>query len=99
MKEWPVVEFQNGVTTPVFAHCEGNELGIEEPYFLLARVQVPLTPAWAITIVSCIDRNAARCKLTFKQHKSQGMTLNKVIVDLARSFERGMVRLPTLSND
>lgn len=36
--------------------------------------QVPLLPAWAITV-----------------HKSQGMTLSRVEVDLTRSFEREMM--------
>lgn len=71
-KLWPIVEFDNGVKRTIFADCQVNELGDEKPYTLLARTQIPLIAAWAMTI-----------------HKSQGMTLNKVIVDLGSSFEEG----------
>jgi len=73
-KEWPIVEFTNGVKRTIYAHCQLNELGTEQPYSLLGRTQIPLLASWAITC-----------------HKSQGMTLNRVIVDLHNSFERGMV--------
>lgn len=72
--QWPIVEFQNGVTRAIYAHCELSELGSEKPYSLLGRTQIPLLAAWAITV-----------------HKSQGMTLNRVIVDLYNSFEKEMV--------
>jgi ATP-dependent DNA helicase PIF1 len=71
-KKWPLVEFDNGVRRTIFADCQVNELGDEQPYSLLARTQIPLIAAWAMTI-----------------HKSQGMTLNRVIVDLGSSFEEG----------
>lgn len=71
-QEWPVVRFDNGIQRVIFAECRVNEMGDEEPYSLLMRTQIPLVPAWAMTV-----------------HKSQGMTLNKVVVDLARSFESG----------
>lgn len=71
-KIWPIVEFDNGIRRTIYAECQVNELGDEKPYTLLARTQIPLVAAWAMTI-----------------HKSQGMTLNKVIVDLGKSFEEG----------
>lgn len=71
-KAWPVVEFDNGLRRTIFADCQVNELGDEKEYTLLARTQIPLIAAWAMTI-----------------HKSQGMTLNRVIVDLGKSFEEG----------
>ena len=73
-KEWPIVQFTNGITRPIYAQCPISELGTDKPYSLLARTQIPLLAAWAITI-----------------HKSQGLSLDKVIVNLERSFEREMV--------
>lgn len=71
-RHWPVVRFHNGVTRTILADCTVNEYGDDKPYSLLARTQIPLTAAWAMSF-----------------HKSQGMTLNTVIVDLAKSFEEG----------
>jgi len=74
IKQWPIIEFTNGVKRTIYASCQLNQLGVEEPYSLLGRTQIPLLASWAITC-----------------HKSQGMTLSRVIVDLHNSFERGMV--------
>jgi ATP-dependent DNA helicase PIF1 len=72
IKEWPIVKFDNGVTRTLIAECQVSELGDEKPYSYQCRTQIPLLPAWAMSI-----------------HKSQGMTLSKVIVNLARNFEEG----------
>lgn len=71
---WPVVRFNNGITRTICATCQVAELGPRPPYSLIGRTQIPLLPAWAITV-----------------HKSQGMTLSRVVVDLAKAFEREMV--------
>ncbi|EME39415.1 hypothetical protein DOTSEDRAFT_28572 [Dothistroma septosporum NZE10] len=71
---WPVIEFNNGIRRTIYAHCQTQELGVEKPYSVLARTQIPVVAAWAITI-----------------HKSQGMTLDRVSVDLYSSFEKEMV--------
>lgn len=74
IRKWPIVRFHNGQKCTVYAECSIAQLGDEEPYSLLARTQLPLAPAWAMTI-----------------HKSQSLTLDRVIVNLDRAFEEGQV--------
>jgi ATP-dependent DNA helicase PIF1 len=69
----PIVEFENGVQCPVYPVCQDTELGDPPPFSVVARTQIPLLPAWAITI-----------------HKSQGMTLERVVVNLDHIFEPQM---------
>ncbi|KAK8019359.1 hypothetical protein PG990_004497 [Apiospora arundinis] len=71
---WPKVRFHNGQTRVIHAECSINELGDDAPYSLISRTQIPLAPAWAMTI-----------------HKSQSLTLDRVIVNLSRAFEVGQV--------
>lgn len=72
-KFWPVVRFHNGEIRTIYADCSVHTLG-KEPYSLLSRTQIPLAPAWAMSI-----------------HKSQSLTLDRVIVDLTRAWEEGQV--------
>lgn len=48
-KAWPIVRFLNGVERTIYADCTVNELGDEPPYSILARTQIPLMAAWAMT--------------------------------------------------
>ncbi|KAJ8127996.1 hypothetical protein O1611_g5640 [Lasiodiplodia mahajangana] len=73
-KVWPIVRFHNGVVRTIYADCSIHTLGNKEPYSLLSRTQIPLAPAWAMSI-----------------HKSQSLTLDRVIVDLTRAWEEGQV--------
>ena len=73
-KVWPIVRFHNGETRTIYANCSDIMQGDVKPYSLLVRTQIPLAPAWAMTI-----------------HKSQGLTLDRAIVDLSNAFESGQV--------
>jgi ATP-dependent DNA helicase PIF1 len=86
---WPVVRFLNGVTRTILAECMPNELGTEQPYCLLSRTQIPLTAGYAITI----HKSQVRKTLIFCAYAntSQGMTLERVTVDLARAFEPSQI--------
>jgi len=74
LKEWPIVEFDNGLRRTIYAECLVYEFGDDPPYSIMSRTQVPLIAGWAMTV-----------------HKSQGMTLNKVEVDLGKAFEEGQM--------
>lgn len=74
IKKWPIVQFHNGIRRTVYAECSITEIGDSEPYSLLSRTQIPLAPAWAMTV-----------------HKSQSLTLDRVIVNLDNAFEEGQV--------
>ena len=73
-KVWPVVRFFNGQKRTIFADCSVTECGDDKPYSLLCRTQIPLAPAWAMTI-----------------HKSQSLTLSRVVVNLENAFQEGQV--------
>ena len=74
IREWPIVEFDNGLRKTIYAECLCYEFGDDPPYSIMSRTQVPLIAGWAMTV-----------------HKSQGMTLNQVEVDLEKSFEEGQM--------
>lgn len=71
---WPIVRFHNGQVRTIYAECSVTQLGDEEPYSILARTQIPLAQAWAMTI-----------------HKSQGLTMDQVVVNVSNVFEEGQV--------
>ena len=74
IRSWPVVAFHNGEVRTIYPYCSVIAQDNKEPYSLLMRTQIPLAPAWAMTI-----------------HKSQGMTLDRAIVDVSNPFESGQV--------
>lgn len=46
----PVVRFEGGVQRVVYPVCQDTTLGDPRPFSVVARTQIPLLPAWAITI-------------------------------------------------
>lgn len=72
---WPIVRFHNGVVRTIYPNCSISALGNDKPYSLLSRTQIPLAPAWAMTI-----------------HKSQSLTMDRVVVDLTNKvFAEGQL--------
>jgi ATP-dependent DNA helicase PIF1 len=61
------------VQCPVYPAYQDTELGDPPPFSVVARTQILLLPAWAITI-----------------HKSQGIMLERVVVNLDHIFEPQM---------
>lgn len=47
---WPVVEFANGMSRRIYPICQALVIGDKRPFSLLGRIQVPLAPAWALTV-------------------------------------------------
>ena len=74
---WPVVRFLNGTEVAIKAECSYTELGDEPPF----------NPRYSLVSRTQIPLMAAWAMTI---HKSQGMTLNRVEVDLGRNFEEGM---------
>lgn len=70
--ECPEVEFENGQTRVIRPITRVVEYGSEPPHTALSRTQLPLGPAWAMTI-----------------HRSQGLTMDSVVVDLSKAFAMG----------
>jgi hypothetical protein len=74
---WPVVRFHAtdtrcAVQRTIYPDCQVTERWDGSSCLILCRTQVPLAPAWAMTI-----------------HKSQGQTLDRVVVNVDRTFEDG----------
>ena len=75
-KQWPVVRFLNGTERTIYADCTVNEYGDV----------TPADPGHSLLSRTQIPLMAGWAMTT---HKSQGMTLNRVEVDLSNTFEPG----------
>lgn len=87
---WPIVKFDNGLTRTIFADCTASELGNEEPFSLLSRTQIPLMAGYAITVHKSQVRSFTSLP-DYMLTMHQGMTLERVIVDLSRAFEPSQI--------
>ncbi|KAI1389706.1 uncharacterized protein F4822DRAFT_210719 [Hypoxylon trugodes] len=54
-KMWPVVEFLDGKTEVIYAECEFLNVGNTMPYSTLTRTQIPLVPAWSMSVNQCLS--------------------------------------------
>jgi ATP-dependent DNA helicase PIF1 len=72
---WPVVRFLNGKTRTIYPECQVNEVGDTGKPYSLL----------------CRTQVPLIAAWALSIHKAQGMTLNRVIVNLSRAFEEGQV--------
>ncbi|VUC21184.1 unnamed protein product [Clonostachys rosea] len=77
IKQWPKVIFHNGLRRTIYPSCLVNSMGEGDGPEEFSALHRTQIPLVAGWAMSV--------------HKSQGMTLNRVIVDLSRSFEEGQV--------
>ncbi|KAF4478884.1 ATP-dependent DNA helicase pfh1 [Colletotrichum fructicola Nara gc5] len=49
-REFPEVEFTNGIRRIIGPDTTANNIGRTSPYWLLSRTQIPLIPGWSMTI-------------------------------------------------
>ncbi|KAF4919513.1 ATP-dependent DNA helicase pfh1 [Colletotrichum viniferum] len=49
-REFPEVEFTNGIRRIIGPDATANNIGKTSPYWLLSRTQIPLIPGWSMTI-------------------------------------------------
>lgn len=86
---WPEVQFLNGERRVIHADCTVHEFGDKSPYTIISRTQIPLAAGYAMTThksqVGTLKIHQRYPVLTRKQ----GMTLNRVEVDLSKTFEPG----------
>ncbi|USP82420.1 hypothetical protein yc1106_09694 [Curvularia clavata] len=81
---WPIVEFDDGKTRTIYADCSYSELGNEEKRRQEGqpRQEPSLLSRTQIPLVA---------GYAITVHKSQGMTLSRVIVDLSAAFEASQI--------
>ncbi|CAH0043600.1 unnamed protein product [Clonostachys solani] len=77
VKHWPKVIFHNGLRRTIYPSCLVNSVGEGDGPEDFSALHRTQIPLVAGWAMSV--------------HKSQGMTLNRVIVDLSRAFEEGQV--------
>lgn len=73
-KQWPVVRFHNGLTRLIMAECSVNK------YYI---------PEQRLPVLVCRTQIPLMAGWAMTVHRSQGMTMDRVVVDLAKAFERG----------
>ncbi|KAH7563274.1 hypothetical protein BM1_00321 [Bipolaris maydis] len=81
---WPIVQFDNGLKETIYADCTYSELGNEE----VVGVNEQMTPDPSLLSRTQIPLIAG---YAITVHKSQGMTLDRVIVNLRDAFEPSQI--------
>lgn len=50
LQPWPVILFDNGLKRTMYPDCSAVEHGVEAPFSLLSRAQIPIMVGYACTI-------------------------------------------------
>ncbi|KAJ8104743.1 hypothetical protein ONZ43_g7705 [Nemania bipapillata] len=88
---FPVVQFDNGTTRTIYPECSAHEMGNETIY-----TEIIPDPDIHKPSLLCRTQIPLIAGWAMSIHKAQGMSLDKVIVDLSRAFRRVRCTSPCL---